>query len=68
MPTQSRPAPLSLMARRIAPFVAAGYVSHSEALDSIMETVVARGGWQAGRLYDIERWLCDLLTREALRS
>lgn len=60
--------PLWIMARRLAPYVACGDVSFSEATDCLMEHVVAKR-WDdyANRLDLLQEWITAILAREAAR-
>jgi hypothetical protein len=67
-PPVVKPVPLSLYARRLGRFVAAGLIAHSEALDALMASALNRGTidtWD--RAEAAERWLSGVLTREAER-
>jgi hypothetical protein len=58
--------PLATMARRIAPAVACGLVTFSEALDSLMGHAVARGQCDDYfRGLALEAWVASALAREA---
>jgi hypothetical protein len=60
--------PLWIMARRLAPYVARGDVDFTEALDCLMEHIVAkRWGEYSDQLALVEEWVSALLAREAER-
>lgn len=60
--------PLWIMARRLAPYVARGDVDFSEAVDCLMDHIVAKR-WDdyANRLDLVQEWITAILAREAER-
>ena len=69
-----KPVTLSLMARRLAPLLAAGLIDRDEARDCIMEIAIERGRCDAtvgelpwDRVAALEEWLWGVLTREGAR-
>ena len=68
MPQTSRPVPLSLMIRRLAPLVASGHLDFTEVHDFMMLTALQRGMCDSfGRADAASKWVTDTLAREAAR-
>lgn len=62
----SRQVPLTLMARRLAPFVRDGLLDFSEALDLLMAMAVGRGQCDSwSRATAVEEWIGKILARDA---
>jgi hypothetical protein len=68
------PVPLSLMARRLAPFVRAGLLDLDEAGDTVMESAIARGQCDGtpqempwDRAMALEEWARSVLVRESAK-